>query len=404
MKIVFANKYFFKKGGAERSFLLASNLLEKRGNEIVFFSMQDPRNDASGANEYFLSKVDYSHRDIKNFIKSSIRLLYSFEARRNIERLIDQENPNIAHLNNIYHQISPSIIHSLKKNKIPIVMSLRDYKLVCASYSMLAKGKPCEACKNGRYYNCLLKKCVKDSRAKSLLNTIEMYLHHKIMHIYDLVDVFISPSLFLKNKLEEMGFKGKIVHLPNFVNLDEYEPEYNWEENSIVYFGRLSKEKGVGTLIEAVKGLDITLKIIGDGPERQNLEMRAEKGEMKNVKFLGYLQGDALKDEIRKSMFVILPSECYENNPRSIIEGFALGKPALGAKIGGIPELVKEGETGLTFEPGNEEDLKEKISLFAGQSEDIVRFGKQARFFVEKELNEEKHYQSLMGIYNSLLP
>lgn len=399
MKILLANKYFYLKGGAECVFLDSARLLSNKGHKILFFSMHHPKNIYSVYEKYFVSNVDYEKGGIKNKIDSSIKLLYSFEARRKAEELIKKEKPDIAHLHNIYHQISPSILHALKKFNIPVVVTLHDYKMVCASYHMLSNGRICEACRSGKYYNCFFKKCVKDSKIKSFLNTIEMYLHHKIFHIYDLVDVFISPSMFLKNKLEEMGFKGTIVYLPNFVNLEEYKPQYAGEENSIIYFGRLSKEKGLFTLLEAMKGLNIKLKIIGEGPSKEDLKRRAFGAGSSNIEFLGYMAGEDLKDEIRKSMFVILPSEWYENNPRTIIEGFALGKPAISARIGGIPELVKDDETGLTFEPWNTDDLKRKISHLLENPSEILRMGKIARKIVCEEFNPERHYEKLMDIY-----
>lgn len=401
MKILLANKYFYLKGGADCVFLDSAKLLSNKGHKVIFFSMHHPKNLYSAYEKYFVSNVDYEKGGIKNKIDSTIKLLYSFEAKRKAEELIKEEKPDVAHLHNIYHQISPSIIHALKKFKVPIVMTLHDYKMVCPSYSMLSDGKICESCNNGKYYHCFSKKCVKDSKAKSLLNTIEMYLHHKILHIYDMIDVFISPSMFLKAKLEEMGFKGKVVHLPNFVNLEDYEPQYDWQENSIVYFGRLSKEKGLFTLIESMKGLNIKLKIIGEGPLKESLESRVRSCGLENIKFTGYKGGDELKDEIRKAMFIILPSEWYENNPRSIIEGFALGKPAIGARIGGIPELVKDNETGLTFEPWNADDLKRKILQLLENPSEISRMGKIARKMVDEEFNPEIHYEKLMKIYKN---
>lgn len=314
------------------------------------------------------------------------------------------ERPDIVHLNNFAHQISPSILHVFKKYKIPVVMTMRDYKLICPTYTMVLNDKPCERCRNGRYYQCSINKCTKNSLLKSLLNTMEMYLHHNIMHIYDLIDVYISPSKFLKSKCEEMGFKGKIVYLPNFVRVEDFNPQYNWLESSIVYFGRLSEEKGLFTLIEAVKDIQgITLKIIGEGPLRERLELEVRNSGIRNIEFLGYKGGKELKEEIRKAMFVVYPSEWYENNPRSIIEGFALGKPALGARIGGIPELVKDNETGVTFESGNGEDLKAKIEYLRKNPNKIVEMGKTARVFVEQELNDEKHYEKLMEIYQKTL-
>ena len=400
MNILLAKKYFYRKGGAESSFFITADLLRRKGHNVIFFSMQDERNDPSEYERYFVSNVDYEKPGLKNKIGAAIKLLYSFEAKNKVEQLIKREKPDIAHLNNIYHQISPSIIHGLKKFNIPVVMTLRDYKLVCASYNMLVQGKACEACKDGKYYHCFLKGCVKGSKAKSLLNTIEMYLHHKILSIYDLVDIFISPSRFLKNKMEEMGAKGKFVYLPNFVRVDEFQPQYAWSENSIVYFGRLSEEKGLMTLVKAMKAIpEISLKIIGEGPLRGHLESEIGKNVIGNVRFLGYKSGEELHAEIRNSMFVVLPSEWYENNPRTIIEGFALGKPAVAARIGGILELVRDDETGFTFQAGDPEDLKQKILLLAKNPEKILLMGKRARSFVEQELNPEKHYEKLMEIY-----
>ncbi len=400
MKILLGHKYFYPRSGAEKSFLQTVEILKKNGHKVSIFSMRHPRNFASEYDKFFVNNVDYDDKNALHSIHYAVKLLYSLHARRRIEALIRQERPDIAHLNNIYHQVSPSIIHSLKKWRIPIVMTLRDYKLVCASYSMFAGSGACEACKNEKYYHCVLKKCVKDSRLKSFLNTLEMYFHHSLLHIYNKIDVFISPSQFLKAKTREMGFKGHIEYLPNFVQVDEYQPRFDWQERSIVYFGRLSKEKGLVTLLKAMQGLpDIKLKIIGEGPLRGLLEQETKDLKLKNVGFLGYKNKDELNEEIKKSMFVVLPSEWYENNPRTIIEGFALGKPAVGARIGGIPELIRDNETGLLFEPGNVEDLKQKIEMQAADSDKIKQMGKNAWQFVEQELNEQKHYAGLMKIY-----
>ena len=404
MKILLANKFSYLKGGSDICYFENAKLLESKGDQVILFSMIHPNNILSEYEKYFVSNVDYERPGARNKIDVALKLLYSFEARKNIERLIRDDKPDIAHLHNIHHQISPSILHSLKKFNIPIVLTLHDYKMVCASYSMLCDGKACEVCRGGKYYNCFLKGCVKDSQIKSLLNTIEMYLHHKILHIYDIIDIFISPSRFLKNKLEEMGFKGKIVYLPNSLKLDEFEPQYEWDENSIVYFGRLSKEKGLFTLIDAIKdNFNICLKIIGEGPLKNELASKAKAENINVVSFLGYKAGEELKKEIRNSMFVVLPSEWYENNPLTIIEGFALGKPAVGARIGGISELVIDGKTGMLFDSGNADDLSLKIEYLLNNPNKIVKMGRNARIFVEQKLNAEKHYQKLMEIYDQAI-
>jgi len=285
MKVLLANKFFFQKGGAECIFFDTAKLLESKGHEVEVFSMKHPSNLPSKNIEYFISNINYDHDRIGHKIRNSVKLLYSFDAKKKIEKLLKDTKPDIAHLHNIYHQISPSILHSLKKHNLPVIMTLHDYKLVCASYLMISNGMICEACHNGKYYNCFLKHCVKDSSLKSLLNTVEMYLHHKIFHIYNLVDVFISPSRFLMEKVNEMGFKGDIEYLPNFVSPESFDPGYK----SICYIGRLSIEKGIETLIRSVKGLNIKLKVIGDGPMMDDLKALKENENVHNVEFLGYI-------------------------------------------------------------------------------------------------------------------
>lgn len=400
MKILLVNKFFYPKGGAENSFFETAKLLERNGHKAVFFSMNHPENLPCAFEPYFVSNVDLNENGgFMNNLRTIGRIHYSFEAKKNIEKLIAVEKPDIAHLNNISHQISPSIIDSLRKSGIPIVMSLRDYKLTCPVYTLLRDGKLCEECSGGRFYKVLANRCTKGSVSKSAVNMTEMYLHHKLMHVYEKIDEFISPSRFLLEKTLEMGFKGSINHLPNFIPVSEYTPSFSIEGNSIVYLGRLSEEKGVATLIESVRDLDVTLKIIGDGPLMPRLHEQIRARGQKNVVFLGFKTGKELKDEISSSLFTVIPSEWYENNPRSVLESFALGKPVIGARIGGIPELVKDGKTGLLFTPASSEDLKAKISALLQKKPAIISLGKNARQFVEEEFNPEIHYSGLMRIY-----
>lgn len=404
MKILLINKFLYPKGGDAISTLSTDRLLRAKGHKVILWGMEHPQNPEYPYEKLFVSYIDFNRpMGIFRQIKASIDLLYSFEAKNKIEKLLKKEKPDIVHLNNFAHQISPSILDVFHKYKIPTVMTLRDYKLVCPSYTMLANGNPCEKCKNGKYYWCFLKKCTKNSYIKSFLNTIEMYLHHKILHIYNQIDLIIATSQFLREKHMEMGFRNKIVCLPNFVNTEDYLPGYQWEEKAIVYFGRLSSEKGLFTLLNAVKGLDIQLKMIGDGQIRQGLEQKVRSEGINNVVFMGYKAGGELKKEIKSSMVTVLPSEWYEAFGRTIIESYALGKPVIGSRIGGIPELVKDNETGLTFEPGNSEDLKNKIGYFLKNPNLVIKMGKNAKKFVEENFNPEKHYQELMKIYNTVL-
>lgn len=413
LNILHINKFHYPFGGAEVVYLDTADVLEKHGHKTLFFSMQHPYNLFCKYFSYFIPYMDLNNvKGLLNQFKAFFRIFYSYETNKLLSRLLEEYPIDIAHLHNIHHHITPSILYELKRRKIPVVMTLHAYRMVCASYFMFFKGKVCEACYRGKYYKAIKNRCFMNSKIKSALVTFEMYLHNKVLDIYKHVDVFISPSLFLKNKLEEMGFKKEIVYLPNFVDIKKFanceEDNKNTKENSIVYFGRLSPEKGLWTLLEGAKLLKngnkkLEIKIIGDGTIRKELEEKVKTERIDNVKFLGYMKGEALYKEVKKSMAAVIPSEWYENNPMSVLEAFALGKPIIGSNIGGIPELVIDGITGYTFEPSNAEDLKSKIAFLIKDKDALYTMGRNARELVERKFNSEVYYENLMSIYENVL-
>ncbi len=400
MKILLANKFFYLKGGSERTFFEEARLLEEKGHQVVFFSMQDEKNFSSSQSGYFIDGIDYDSPlgPVRN-ITRILKLFYSLEAKKKLEALILRERPDIAHLHNIHHQISPSIIHVLKKHGIPVVMTLHDCKMVCPAYTMTRNGRPCEECAAGRYYRCFLHRCTKGSYLKSMVNMMEMYLHHRILRIYEGVDVFISPSRFLKDKLRGMGFNRNIITLANPIDAGSYQPEYDNPGRTFCYLGRLSPEKGIFTLVEAMVGLDADLKIIGDGPLKSRLASKIESGKRTRIHLAGYKAGEELKAEVGNCLAVIVPSECYENYPYTILESFALGKPVIGSRIGGIPELVIDRETGFTFAPGDPADLRSRLKAILDNHDRVIKMGRNAREFIVANNKPEQHYQQLMEIY-----
>ncbi len=404
MKILLINKYFYPKGGSETLFFSQADLLKKNGHDVCFFSMQHPKNLKDSCDPYFLPHVDYDQPgSLQDRIKAAGRLLYSKTAQKKIEALIQQEKPDIVHLHNIHHQISPSILPVLKKHRIPVVMTLHDYKMVCPVYTLFRDGQVCEDCSGKKYIHCLRHRCTKHSLSKSLLNTLEMYLHHLLLNIYSQVDVFLSPSRFLAVKAAEMGFAPKIQLLPNFIDLDNVSPVYTWEEKAVAYFGRLSPEKGIPVLLDAFKGLDLECWIFGDGPERPRLEAMVHKNGLANIRFFGHLDREKLHRHLKKAMFVVLPSLWYENHPYAAAEAFALGKPVVASRIGGLPELVRDDQTGMTFEPGKAEDLRQKILHMLSNSARISAMGKKARAYAEETLGPESHYKKLLELYQKLI-
>lgn len=397
------NKFLYPKGGDAICTLDTGALLQRHGHEVIYWGLQHPQNPPYPHEAHFMPYVDMNQPS-STMEKSKIagNVLYSLEAKRRIEKVVRNEQPDIAHLHNIAHQISPSILDVFKKYGIPVIMTMHDYKLVCASYLLYDGQQPCQACGHGKHYNCFLKRCVKNSRAKSLLNMVEMYLHHKILHIYDTIDIFISPSMFLKGMLQKMGFKEKTVVIPNFIDTEKYNSEYS-HNGYMLYFGRLSGEKGLHTLLRAARGLNVEVHIVGSGPYEKELVDTAKRMRLSNVRFCGYLSGEPLHQEIANALCVVLPSEWYENNPRSVLEAFACGKPVIGADIGGIPELVKNRERGLLFTPGDRDQLRDHIEYCMRHPDDMIRMGTNARQYVLEKHDPEDYYNNLMRVYTALI-
>jgi glycosyltransferase involved in cell wall biosynthesis len=405
VRVLAANKFYYLRGGAERYFFGLCHILEERGHQIIPFSMLDGRNCPSPYSEFFVSHIEFFEpKTLLQKLAAAQRVLYSSEAKRQIEALLIQTKPRIAHLHNIAHHISPSILHSLKKYGIPVVQTLHDYKLICPTYTLVSAGRICERCRKYRYYNVVLHRCNRGSLAASLLGCIEMYLH-KLWRTYEKnVDLFISPSQFLRRKLVEYGFdEHKIAHLPNFIDADDYPFHYAADSDYFVFVGRLIPIKGVLTLLKAMEEVKhFRLLVVGEGYLRPELERYAE-GEKLGVEFLGYKSGHELEQIIKGSLFTVVPSEWYENLPYAILEAFAMGKPVVGSDIGGIPELIEHGANGLLFKAGNAQDLASKIHYLLDHRQMIPEMGRRAREKVEKTYNPESHYQRIISIYNSLI-
>jgi glycosyltransferase involved in cell wall biosynthesis len=403
MRILKINKFFYPKGGSELYMFRLSELLDKKGNETAFFSMIHENNKQSEWNGYFIENIDYHRRmSVKNQLKVLKKMLYSREAYSKTLKIIDEFKPDVAHIYNFNHQLTPSVLFASKERGVPVVTSVSDYKIVCPSYLMLNHGNVCERCKGKRFYNCLFTRCHKGSFKNSLAVLIESYLHHKVLNSYGNIDRFICPSVFVMNKIREMGLKGDCVHLPCYIDVNKWKPDGVSDRargKNILFCGRLSREKGVLTLIDAVNGLDVNLTIVGEGPFRKEIERGIKARGLNNVRLTGYLDTAELMERIKESLFLIVPSEWYEVFGLVIVEAFAFGLPVIGADIGAIPELVKEGENGLLFVPGNAADLRAKIKYFLDNPGEARRMGKNAREFVEKKFNEDKYYGEIMNAY-----
>ncbi|HDQ00139.1 MAG TPA: glycosyltransferase family 1 protein, partial [bacterium] len=327
------------------------------------------------------------------------------QAKERIAKLINKVKPDIVHLHMIDHQISPSILHSIKKHGIPVLQTAHQSKIICPNYRMYnwSKNQICEKCLGGHFYHPIIEKCHKNSRMAGLLISFEAYLHSWIKIYKNNIDLYHVPSKFMGEKFIQAGVDPeKVKHIFYTINIDDYPPRFE-NENYFVYYGRLEAAKGLKTLLKAMASVKKSkLLLIGTGEERENLEAFSRNLQLNNVEFLGYQAGKKLQKLVANAKFVIIPSECYDNSPLVVYESFCLGKPVIGAKIGGIPELIDHGVNGFHFEAGNYLDLAGCINSLLNNSSRTKQFGRNARRKAELQFSPEIHYNKVMKIYHSI--
>ena len=398
MKIVFANNYHYMRGGSERVYFNEQHWLTQAGHQVAAFSRRHCDNLAAEHADLFPPAVDFQQLGGVGKITGAARLMHSRRAGKAFSKMLDRTRPDVVHAHNIYGGLTTSIL-AAAKGRQPIVMTLHDYKLICPSYLMLARNKPCKACVNGGVWHCVWNRCHKSSLIASALYTAETCFNRWLGR-YDAVDRFICPSRFLLELHAQAGIdRRRLVYLPNAIPLERFAPA--WGGQYILYVGRLSKEKGVATLIEAAGRAGAPLHIVGTGPIEPELRTLAASCKA-NVTFRGHLAGAELAEAFRNALAVVVPSEWYENCPMSVLESFAYGKAVIGARIGGIPEFVIHRRTGLLFDPGDAEALEACISDLWEREDRAIAIGRRARALVEEQLDARSHVESLLQIYREV--
>jgi glycosyltransferase involved in cell wall biosynthesis len=399
MKILQVNKFFYLRGGSERYYFDLCDLLAGRGHEVLHFSMTHPRNRPSPQADMFMSHVDLNAAmGAREKLAAARRILYSGEAVRRMEALIDRYSPDVVHLHNISRQISPSIMSVTSRRGVPTVKTQHDLSLVCPAHSFYVKGDICEDCIGGAYWHGLSKNCIDGSARSTWLGVAEAYLH-AALGLYKKIDWFIAPSGFLMGKVSSLEWiKDRISHLPYFIP-----PGEDWtarNDGYVLFAGRISEEKGVRTLIDAAARLpDRRFIIAGEGAELPAFKEYALKLGIGNLEFPGYVSGDALEALIEGAACVAVTSNSYENLPLSILESFARGKPVVGSDCGGISELVVDGQTGYLYERANADSLVEAIHKTIGDENERLRMAGNARKLVAGDYSPDYHYEKLMEIY-----
>lgn len=408
MKILLINKFHYKRGGSETYYFAQAEALKAKGHTVLYFAMQDSKNEPCEQSNYFVSNVNYNKNNgLISKIKLGIKIFYSFEAKKNIEKLIRDEKPDIAHIGLLHRQITFSVVDVLKKYNIPVVMTMHDLIFACPNYTMLnSSGEICENCITKGVSSCITGKCIKNSKAKSILGAAEAQFL-RLGKYYNKVDLYIAECSLYKSLMEKSKCTtSPIIHMSNFLPAaQKYIFKMNYE-NYILYFGRFSREKGVLTLIKAHELMQAKykMKIVGAGPCKNEIEAYIKENHINNIEFLGAIYGEHMEEIIEKARVVVVPSEWYENCPYALLQSIAKGKVIVASRIGGLPELVEDGVTGYLFQPGNKNDLAQKITQVMEM--DKVKYENMSNNALKKARNEhywEDYIDKLVQLYERLL-
>lgn len=404
MKILQINNYHYLRGGSETVYFQTTEILQKHGHDLIHFSTQNEKNEASDSSKYFIKERSYLEQGTFKKVASSLSFLYSFESARNIENLIVDEKPDIAHLHIFFGQITSSVLKVLKKYNIPVVMTVHEYKMLCPTYLMKRPdGSICEKCASGNYIPCVRNKCNKKSLAFSGLMALESYVRDKFIPYEKYIDKFIFVSNFLYQKHIEykpqIKEKSIVIHNALAKNSEAYH-----SRDYFLYVGRLSPEKGIFTLIKAMsKFPSKSLKIVGEGPQRVELENYIDTNQLSNIELVGYQSGEALELYYKNADFLFMPSEWYETFGMTILESFSYGKPVAISNIGGMPELLLSKLNGFLFNYADQPSLEETIIKIINLSDDEYMQMSLSCIQSAKEFGIEKYYNELIDVYDSVI-
>lgn len=418
MRVLLVNKFHYRKGGSETYHFALAEGLRALGHEVFFFAMEDPRNEPCEQSGYFVSAKDYNGpTSVGQKIGAATSFVYSGEAKRKFEALCEDVRPDVIHMSLVHRQITLSILDApyVRRNHTPVVWTAHDYIAVCPNYTMLdGQGNVCDDCVGGGFSSCLRKRCVKGSTAKSALAVAEAEFL-RATGAYSKIDRIICPSRFLEGRLVDGGFPpSQLVWMPNFLTDDVIAetadaPRGDFGAPYLVYFGRLSKEKGVDVLIRAFGRAQeslpdgLRLAIVGDGPMRSELEDLAS-GLGERVTFLGYRSGRELRGLVKGALFSVVPSTWCENMPFSVVESLLAGTPIIGSDLGGIPEMVTDGRTGFVFPAGDVAALSDRLVRAAALRGEAYREMQRAGVaYTQERCSQDAYMRELTDLYGTLM-
>jgi glycosyltransferase involved in cell wall biosynthesis len=405
VEVLLVNKFFRPGAGAETAFFQTRDLLSQHGHDVIDFAMQDPANLPSPYSEHFAPHRSYTADGppLRRAIDAASSI-YSPAARRALSGLLDRRRPDVAHLHNIYHQLTFSIVDELAERRIPIVLTLHDWKIACPSYTLFTEGKPCRRCPSGTVLNAVRHRCVKGSLAASGLAAAEATMVRR-RRMYDKVHRLIAPSRFGVSVARMGGARAERVEfLPNFLSDQELRVEATPAEGPlVVYAGRLEETKGIRVLLEAFGMVrePAALRVAGSG--ELEAEVRAAAARDPRIEYLGRLPREEMYRELAHAQLVVLPALYEDNGPLTILEAQARGKPMIVSDRGGLPEFVEHERTGLVVPAGDARALADAISRVLRDPSQAETWGRQAQEQVRRDHAPAQHYERLLEIYSSAI-
>jgi len=405
MRILHVNKFLYRKGGAEGYMEDLAALQERAGHTVGFWGMDHPENTHVALAETFPSFVEFDDPPSGAFDRARLvgRMVWSLQAQQGMTKAIERFRPDVAHLHNVYHQLSPSILEPLHRAGVPVVMTLHDYKLVCPTYQLLDHGQACTACVGRKFWNAPVKRCRNGSFLASATMALDLSIH-TALRSYRHVDAFICPSQFLAGQMARGKVFPERMHvIRHFIDLDGV-PAKSTPGGHAVIAGRLSPEKGIDVAIRAVGHLSdqVRLDIAGDGPARRDLEALAEAEAPGQVVFHGRLPKDKLYDLLRSSSVAVVPSTWFENQPMAVLEAMAAGLPVIASDLGGLPELIDDGVDGLLVSAGDDKVLARAIDEMARDWSRAFTMGQTGRQKIETGFSPSVHIEQISGLYRQL--
>jgi glycosyltransferase involved in cell wall biosynthesis len=390
LKILLAHCFFQQFGGQDAVVLEERAVLERQGHEVLFYSRHND--------------------EIKSFTPSTkigfaSNTVWSGQTSHDLRQLVRAQRPDIAYIHNIYPLISPSIYHTLHACGVPMVQCMHDFRPLCVNGFFYTQGKCCERCKTGNYLNAVVRRCYKDSYWLSGLYALSLGAN-RLANMMGKISAFICLNEFYGDKLVEVGVaRDKIFVRPNSIdssNIVSLSPGES--QNYAVYLGRLSPEKGLWTLVKAFEQIrSARLKIAGDGPMAGDLKRYILEKKLENIELVGFCRGEAKRLLLANASFAVLPSEWHENFPVVALEYYSAAKPIVASRMGSLPSIVANGESGLLFAAGDSADLASKVQYLFAHPMEVHRMGQRARELAETKYSRERNYEVLLRIFRKVL-